>query len=237
MSNGERFYAVVPAAGSGTRVGAPLPKQYLRLADRTVLEWSLGALLEAPWIERVVVVVAPEDARARQMLASMCERFAERLHLAPVGGATRRDSVLAGLRQLQATAAEQDWVLVHDAARPGLTGASLQALRDALLGDPVGGLLALPVADTVKRAGPAARVECTVSREGLWLAQTPQMFRYGLLRRALDRNADVTDEAGAIEADGHSPRLVEGERLNFKITTAQDLQLMQATLAHRERNP
>ena len=255
MSNGERFYAVVPAAGSGTRMGAALPKQYLRLADRTVLEWSLGTLLEAAWIERVVVVAAPGDARAAQLLEPMIGRFPQRLQVAPVGGGTRRDSVLAGLRQLADTAAAQDWVLVHDAARPGLTGNSLEALREALRDDPVGGLLALPVVDTVKRAGagaavgragavapaqragPAARVERTLSRDGLWLAQTPQMFRHGLLRNALERHAEVTDEAAAIEAEGHAPGLVEGERMNFKITTEQDLRFMQAALAHRERNP
>ena len=227
MSSVERFFAVVPAAGTGTRVGGALPKQYLPLAGRTVLENAVQALLDAPWIDQVLVVVAQGDDRAAVLLAPMQARFPGRLRVAAVGGATRRDSVLAGLSQLAAQLAAHDWVLVHDAARPGLSRASLERLREALATDAVGGLLALPVADTIKRAAPGGRVARTEPREGLWQAQTPQMFRFGVLREALRAHPQVTDEAAAVEADGRSPMLVEGERGNFKVTTAEDLRMMQ----------
>ena len=226
MNRSVRYFAVVPAAGVGARVGAACPKQYLPLAGRTVLQHALAALCAAEWIEQVVVVVAPGDHRARALLGD-----APRVRISPTGGRARRDSVLAGLDALLGEAGDDDWVLVHDAARPGLTSAALLRLRDTLQDHPVGGLLALPVADTVKRARADAGVECTVSREHLWLAQTPQMFRAGLLREALLRCPDATDEAGAVESMGQVPRLVEGERRNFKVTAAEDLLLMQAVLS------
>lgn len=253
-----RCFAVVPAAGVGARLGAALPKQYLEIAGRSLLAWSLQPLLAVPWIAQVLVVVAPGDALAPRACAPLVEAAGARLRIAAVGGATRRDSVLAGLRALgerpsgQGSAGqgpaqggrrddacdlhdlhdlhggprENDWVLVHDAARPGLTVAALQRLHAALAGHPVGGLLALPVADTVKRADAGNRVAATVPREGLWLAQTPQMFRCAVLRAALERHPGVTDEAAAIEAQGLAALLVEGERRNFKVTTADDLALM-----------
>lgn len=211
-------------------MGAATPKQYLPLAGRTVLEWSVRALLAAPWIERVLVVVAPGDARAAAVLARPSAAAGPRLRLEAVGGATRRDSVLAGLERLAADASPRAWVLVHDAARPGLRSAGLERLRDTLRGDPVGGLLALPVADTVKRADADGRVLRTEPREGLWQAQTPQMFRLGLLLAALHRHPEVTDEAAAVEAEGFAPRLVEGERRNFKLTTPEDFELMSELL-------
>jgi 2-C-methyl-D-erythritol 4-phosphate cytidylyltransferase len=233
MSTIERFFAVVPAAGSGTRVGGPLPKQYLPLAGRTVLECTALALLEAAWIERILVVVAPDDERAWGLLAPVAARSAGRVGVAAVGGATRRDSVLAGLHELRDQVADDDWVLVHDAARPGLRLDSLERLREALAGDPVGGLLALPLADTIKRAAPDGRVSRTEPREGLWQAQTPQMFRYAMLVAALAANPQVTDEAAALEAAGMAPRLVEGDRGNFKVTTAEDLRMMQVLMQAR----
>ena len=184
------------------------------------------------WIDRVLVVVAPGDAHAAPACSALAARSGGRLRIAEVGGATRRDSVLAGLETLAAAgAAAHDWVLVHDAARPGLGAAALERLRASLSAHPVGGLLALPVADTVKRADERGEVAGTVAREGLWLAQTPQMFRLGVLREALARHPEVTDEAGAIEAEGLPALLVEGERRNFKVTTADDLALMAALLA------
>ncbi|MFO1195784.1 MAG: 2-C-methyl-D-erythritol 4-phosphate cytidylyltransferase [Burkholderiaceae bacterium] len=224
-SRSPRYFAVVPAGGTGTRVGASVPKQYLELAGRTVIEHAVSALIEAPWIERVVVVTAPGDSRAARVL-----RDTPRVQISATGGATRRDSVLAGLRALAALARDDDWVLVHDAARPGLTLASLERLRAELSEHPVGGLLALPVADTVKREDARGCVAETVPRSGLWLAQTPQMARAGTLRRALEAHSGVTDEAAALEAQGLAPRLVEGERRNFKVTTAEDLALMDALL-------
>ncbi len=227
MSSDSRSFAIVPAAGRGTRLDAAVPKQYLPLAGRTVLEWSVDVLDRARWIEQVLVVVAADDTRAAALLAAR-----PRVRVIDVGGATRRDSVLNAMRMLT-LARPHDWVLVHDAARPGLTAAALERLRGSLADDPVGGLLAQRVADTVKRAGGqvgAPRVAQTLERDGLWLAQTPQMFRYGPLLAALERHPSVTDEAGAIEADGGVPRLVEGPRSNFKVTTLEDLEMMQSLL-------
>lgn len=225
-----RFFAVVPAAGVGARLGAPIPKQYLAIGDRSVLACSIAPLLAAPWIRCVLVVVAPGDGRAAEACGPLAAAHGERLRIRAVGGASRRDSVLAGLDALALDMADgpvdADWVLVHDAARPGLTGASLDRMRAELGADPVGGILALPVADTVKRSDREGRVVETVPREGLWLAQTPQMFRFGVLADALRRHPEVTDEAAAIEACGLPVRLVEGERRNFKVTTAADLALM-----------
>lgn len=236
MASSERFHAVVPAAGIGTRVGAAVPKQYLILAGRSLLQWSVHALLAAPFIESVVVVVAPGDTEASRQIGDW-----QGVRVCPVGGASRRDSVLAGLQSAGGGWHADDWVLVHDAARPALSLMALNRLRDQLAGDPIGGLLALRVSDTVKQTGSSdagdtriadvARVARTLPRDALWLAQTPQMFRYGCLRAALEAFPDVTDEAGALEAAGHAPRLIEGERQNFKVTTADDLRLMAAWLA------
>lgn len=231
-----RFFAVVPAAGVGARLGAPVPKQYLEIGGEWVLVRSLRPLLRAQWIEQVLVVVAPRDTHAQEICAPLVDACAGRLQIAPVGGATRRDSVLAGLQLLASRARTTglDWVLVHDAARPGLRAAALERLRERAGSHPVGGLLAVPVADTVKRAGPGDEVAATLPREGLWLAQTPQMFRAGILRAALERHPGVTDEAAAIEAEGLAALLVEGDRRNFKLTTADDLELMRALCAGGE---
>jgi 2-C-methyl-D-erythritol 4-phosphate cytidylyltransferase len=228
--NAARCFAVIPAAGAGTRLGEALPKQYLPLAGRAMLRWSVEAMLAAPWLERVVVVVAPDDRRAAPLLAGL-----QRVELLGRGGATRRDTVLAGLRALAATGARaDDWVLVHDAARPGLDPGLLERLRAELAGSAVGGLLAVPVSDTVKQAGDDRRSVCaTLERDRLWMAQTPQMFRFGLLEHALAASPRVTDEAAAIERAGHAPQLVEGARANFKVTTAEDLALMRLVLERR----
>jgi 2-C-methyl-D-erythritol 4-phosphate cytidylyltransferase/2-C-methyl-D-erythritol 2,4-cyclodiphosphate synthase len=228
-----RYLAVVPAAGVGTRVGADRPKQYLDVAGATLLEWSVRSLLAGGFIDLVIVVVAPGDERAQALVGRWSG-----VRVAPVGGATRRDSVLAGLEAAGEGWADHDWVLVHDAARPGLGVEALGRLHAELAGDPVGGLLAEPVSDTVKRqAGDAAHVGETILRDGLWLAQTPQMFRLGLLRAALRRHPGVTDESAAIEADGHRPRLVRGDRGNFKVTTAEDLLLMDRRLGAEPAAP
>jgi 2-C-methyl-D-erythritol 4-phosphate cytidylyltransferase len=222
-----RHFAILPAAGIGSRLGAPHPKQYLELDGRTVLERSVGPFLAADWVSAVVVVVAPGDAVA----AGLPGLHHERLHLLEAGGATRRLTVLAGLRWLaeRMQAQADDWTYVHDAARPGLDTATLARLHAALENERVGALLAVRVADTVKR-DPTRRVDATLERDGLWLAQTPQAFRHGALLRALERHHRVTDEASAIEATGHRPALVEGSPRNFKITTAEDLEMMQALL-------
>lgn len=231
-----RCLAVMPAGGAGSRLGAGIPKQYLDLAGQPMIARAARGLLAAPWIDCLVVVVGASDTLAADALAGL-----PRTVLLGEGGASRRDTVLAGLRWLarERVAAEADWVLVHDAARPGLDRPTLERLRESLADDPVGGLLALPVSDTVKRSEPAAqdrsgalcRVAQTVSRTDLWLAQTPQMFRFGILLGALERFADVTDEASAIERAGLAPALIAGARANFKVTTSEDLESMRRLLA------
>lgn len=217
-----RHFALVPAAGSGSRMGDELPKQYLPLAGRPLLFHALDALCANAAIARVFVVLAPEDRYWPQqdwsaLAAKLCPLFC--------GGATRAASVLAGLRAVAGELAAEDWVLVHDAARPCLSAAQLERLLRELDEDPVGGILAAPVADTLKRADAAQRIEATVPRDGLWQAQTPQMFRYGVLLRALEATQEVTDEAGAVEALGLRPRLVASDTTNLKVTYPLDLPL------------
>ncbi len=225
----ERIHAIMPAAGLGQRLGAGLPKQYLPILDAPMIVHTMRALLAAPWIDEVVVVVAPADPDRAEALFMGWPRVSVRA----IGGASRRDSVLAGIESLDAD--PSDWVIVHDAARPGLPLAALDALRDAALDDPVGALLALPVADTVKREDGTspARSGATIDRSRLWLAQTPQMFRLGMLRDALRACPEATDEAAAVEAAGYRPRLVAGHRDNFKVTNAGDLAAMAAVLGAR----
>jgi len=208
-------------------LGSDVPKQYLQVGGRTLLECSVAPLAAADWIDEVIVVVAPGDARVPPRLAAL-----PRVRVLAAGGATRRDTVLNALNALTG-AAEDDWVLVHDAARPGLDADALGRLRAALADAPVGGLLALAVVDTVKRAVPDGErpmVATTVARDGMWLAQTPQMFRLGLLRAALRAHPGATDESSALEAMGHRPLLVPGSLRNFKVTTADDLAAMRRVL-------
>lgn len=232
-----RRFALIPAAGSGARVGATVPKQYLPVAGLPMIAHAIDALARAPSIGRVLVVLAPDDTLFDTAMVD--DALASRVDVARCGGSTRHASVRHGLAALAThgddAAADDDWVLVHDAARCGLTSAMVEALVAALDGDAVGGLLAWPVADTLKRADEdGAHVTATVDRARLWQAQTPQMFRYRLLVDALDAAAAsglaVTDEASAIEAAGHRPRLVIGSNRNFKVTTADDLALMDALM-------
>lgn len=217
-----RYWAVVPAGGAGLRVGADLPKQYLPLGGRCVLEHALAPLLAARWIEGVVVVLPPGDQRFAKLACAADPRVR-----VASGGAVRAESVLAGLRVVRqsSAAASSVFVLVHDAARPGLRMQDLEALREAA-SDGDGGLLALPLADTLKRAE-GDRVAATVDRRTLWQAQTPQLFRLDRLLAALEQaladGLEVTDEARAMEAAGHRPRLVPGHAANLKVTTPEDL--------------
>ncbi|MBY0571653.1 MAG: 2-C-methyl-D-erythritol 4-phosphate cytidylyltransferase [Burkholderiaceae bacterium] len=213
-----RYVALIPAAGVGARMGANSPKQYLTIAGKSILQHTVNAFLNFPGISHTYVVVSEEDVVADTALLA-----AERMTILRCGGETRRDSVRNGLAYLADKLDANDWVLVHDAARPGLTSALLQKLIEQVGLDAVGGLLALPVVDTVKRIQDG-KVE-TVSREGLWLAQTPQMFRYALLCKALDQAEQVTDESSALELMGYSPVLVEGHACNLKVTLPADLLL------------
>jgi 2-C-methyl-D-erythritol 4-phosphate cytidylyltransferase len=226
-----RHYALVPAAGNGARFGSAIPKQYLPLAGRPMIHHALDALCRCPCIERVWVILSPNDAWWGTYDWSS---LGVKLEALRCGGATRAESVVNGLAAVGRVVAEDDWMLVHDAARPGLSQALLARLCEALRDDPVGGLLAVPVADTLKRADAGQRAAATEPREGLWQAQTPQMFRYGLLRSALEARPALTDEAGALEAMGRRPLLVRADASNFKVTYPADLELAELVLQARK---
>jgi 2-C-methyl-D-erythritol 4-phosphate cytidylyltransferase len=227
--NPPRHFALIPAAGIGARMGSDSPKQYALIAGKPMLQHVLDTFAASEIIMHTFVVVSAEDAYIRAMMAD-APHLAERVTIIYNGGATRHISVLKGLRVLSDYADADDWVLVHDAARPGLTANLIEQLADALRDDTVGGLLALPVVDTLKRSGGDRRVHATVPRSGLWAAQTPQMFRYGLLRRAMEQVDDVTDESSAIEAMDLQPKLVEGSPRNLKVTLPQDVALIELYL-------
>ena len=226
-----RLYGLVPCAGHGERAGTAGPKQYEALAGTTVVGHTLAALHQVTRLHRVLVVLSPGDA----IFESRVPQFDG--WVARSDGATRADSVAAGLRGLTERGAQPtDWVLVHDAARCLIRPEWVDALIDACLDDDIGGLLALPVADTLKREQ-NGRVAATVDRAQMWQAQTPQMFRLGLLRDALasaaQRGSTVTDEASAIEAMGHAPRLVRCPSENFKVTFPPDFALADRLLRTR----
>ena len=228
-----RLWVVVPAAGSGRRMGSTQrPKQYLELAGRTVIEWALAPFLHLERCERIVVVLAQDDSYWRELAVNNHPRV-----LRAPGGDERAHSVAEGLRALEGLAAPEDWVLVHDAARPCLSDEDLFHLIAALADDPVGGLLATRVVDTLKKADEAGYVAATLSRESLWRAMTPQMFRYGVLERALAESLRQglcpTDEAQSVELLGLRPKLVSGSVDNIKITTLEDLDHAQRILAGR----
>jgi 2-C-methyl-D-erythritol 4-phosphate cytidylyltransferase len=213
----------VPCAGVGERAGTSLPKQYAPLAGRPLVCHTLQALREAPAVLNTLVVIAKHDDHFERLVPAFEH---DRQWLVPVGGATRAQTVINGLTALRERGAvDHDWVLVHDAARCLLRPAWVERLITACAGDEVGGLLAMPVSDTLKREHDG-HVLLTLSRQGLWAAQTPQMFRLGLLQQALARaGAQVTDEASAVESLGLRPRLVRGDWENLKVTWPSDLQL------------
>jgi 2-C-methyl-D-erythritol 4-phosphate cytidylyltransferase len=224
-----RYIALVPAAGTGARMGMETPKQYLQVAGRPLLYYTLRKLAAHPSIERILVVLAPADRRFAGVSCADIRCPVDTLYC---GGSERCASVYNGLLAARDGFDADDWVLVHDAARPCLSATALHRLIDEIGNDDAGGLLALPVADTLKRANGEDRIAATVPREKLWQAQTPQMFRYGLLIEALRRTAGtgVTDEAGAIERIGLKPKLVMGEARNLKITYPEDLELAKLVL-------
>ncbi len=230
-----RCFALVPCAGVGQRACAGGPKQYASLAGRAVVAHTLDALAAVPRLAVTLVVLAPDDMAFEQHAPAFAGWVAR------CGGATRADSVAAGLQALRERGAtDDDWVLVHDAARCLLRPAWVNRLIDACEHDAVGGLLALPLADTLKAAAPSdsgERVAATLDRTAKWLAQTPQMFRLGLLQRALhdavDAGVNMTDESSAIEALGLAPRLVPGDQENLKLTWPADFALAARLLETR----
>jgi 2-C-methyl-D-erythritol 4-phosphate cytidylyltransferase len=228
------MFALIPAAGSGTRLAGEAPKQYLPLAGRPML-WHAVRSVCVPQVESVFVVLAPGDTAFETHDWSA---FAGKLEPLYCGGETRRDSVYNGLVAVMAVVEADDWMLVHDAARPCLPRKDLEALLRETQNDEVGGILALPIAETVKKAAKdesgAQRVAATEDRLLLWLAQTPQMFRAGLLLQALKRaRGTTTDEAAAVEQMGLKPRLIPGSRENLKVTWPEDLAIAESILKGR----
>ncbi len=225
------FNIIIPAAGFGGRMGVATPKQYLELAGKPVIAHVLDIFLNCPRIASVNLILSKEDSVFKTLKCATHSK----LHVYYAGGKTRAETVLNGLQVIKNRLSVEDWVLVHDAARPCLSAALLNNLLDTLQDDAVGGLLAIPLAETLKRAGSNNKVAKTESRDGLWQAQTPQMFRYGLLMQALQRfsqiNAVPTDEAQAIEAFGYAPTLVRGDLRNLKITYPQDLELAEIIIS------
>ena len=228
--NVRRLYALVPCAGSGVRAGAPVAKQYVEIAGRPLVAHTLAALVGVQRLSRILVVVAPEDRHYEGLAALPSD---PRLALARCGGTTRATTVAGGLAKLAGLGAQpNDWVLVHDAARCLVRAEWIDALVDACRNDGIGGLLALPVGDTLKRAE-GDRAVATISRERLWQAQTPQMFRFGVLADALARSPEATDEASAIEAIGLRPKLIPGSAENIKVTHPDDFAIAEALLLRR----
>jgi len=227
------FWVVIPAAGIGSRMRADRPKQYLQLAGRTILEHSLNCFLDHPQLKGLVLSLAVDDPWWPTLPGASDPRIQR-----ADGGNERADSVLNGLlRLLELGAQQNDWVLVHDAARPNLARSDLDQLLGALASDPVGGLLAVPARDTLKRAGADGRVAETVDRSLIWQAYTPQMFRFAALHRALAdalvAGVAITDEASALEWAGQAPKLVEGRADNLKITRPEDLEWLRQRWAHK----
>ena len=233
MRAGARCWAVVPAAGVGKRMGRSTPKQYLPLLGRPVIEHSLRCMIGHPRVDAVYVALGAADG----WWAGTAYADHRRVNRV-AGGEERCDSVLNALNALEATAAADDWVLVHDAARPCVRTGDLDRLFEALDSHPVGGLLGIAASDTMKRVGADDRVAGTVDRDGLWHAFTPQMFRYGRLREALvqarERGLVVTDDSSAIELNGETPLMIEGHPDNIKITRPDDLDLAAFYLSRRQ---
>lgn len=225
----ERMWAVIPAAGVGSRMGSQVPKQYHLLGDRSVLEHSLAPILTAGYIDKIVLAIAQNDKYWPRLLISRKSNI-----ITVEGGQTRAKSVLNALAGLKDIAREQDWVLVHDAVRPCFEIQHLTQLITAIGDHPVGGILGVPVRDTLKKVSSQGYVLETIERENLWQAQTPQLFRYGILLKALRANPDVTDEASAIEALGLKPMMVQGSSSNIKVTYAEDFELAKIILQQPE---
>ncbi|MBL4671735.1 MAG: 2-C-methyl-D-erythritol 4-phosphate cytidylyltransferase [Arenicella sp.] len=242
------FWVVMPAAGSGSRMQESVPKQYLLINGSTIIEHTIKVFLDNHEIQKIMIPLAENDQRFSQLKIAKEQRVAT-----TIGGSSRAHSVLNGLTALSTEGAfsvaedshplvkdshplvkDSDWVLVHDAARPCLSSASLKHLIDSLRDDEVGGILAVQVKDTLKRVSKTQTIMATVDRSDIWQAQTPQMFRYGLLKAALtsaiEQHVDITDEASALERLGYQPKLVAGDARNLKVTTPEDLALAEFSL-------
>ena len=235
MAEKVKYWAVIPAAGMGNRMGTEIPKQYLRIRDRCILEHVLSRFIEIPVIERIVVVVSDNDTYWPGLDLSRHKKVTS-----TIGGKERYHSVLNGLQSVVNTAGEQDWVLVHDAARACVRADDIRLLIESLSNHPVGGLLGLPVRDTMKQTDTHNEITGTISRDGLWHALTPQMFRLGALKKAIkdviDKNLEITDEAQAMEIAGFKPKFIQGHPDNIKITHKNDLPLAELYLLQQENH-
>ena len=232
------FHIIIPAAGSGSRMSSEIPKQYMLLCGKPLISHCIETFFNHPRIASIHVALSVSDTFWNGLMPDP----ASKLKLHYTGGDTRAQTVLNTL--LKINVAEDDWILVHDAARPGLTHHLLDNLLNSLEIDPVGGLLAMPVSDTLKFSGDKNEVLKTIPRAHLWQAQTPQMFRYGVLKYALQTSIGaasgdavkiVTDEAEAIEAQGLQPKLVQGELRNLKVTYPQDLIFLESIFDCKNR--
>ena len=231
MNHSINFWAVVPAAGVGKRMNADRPKQYLELAGKTVIEHTLLRLLSAQVFTAVAVAISEEDPYWPDLDVSAHKKI-----ITAAGGKERADSVLSALKAIRTVASDDDWVMVHDAARPCITTIDIHHLIDSLKTDEIGGILALSSHDTLKSVQGDNIIVGTLDRSHIWRALTPQMFRYGLLKNALEAaegNAAITDEASALELQGMQPKIVEGRPDNIKITRPEDLALAQFYMEHQ----
>ena len=226
-----KILALVPAAGTGTRFGDSLPKQYLDIDGHPMIFHTLKALSRVSRIDAIIVVLSPDDNHWQNYPADWL-LVGGKLSTAMVGGNSRGETIANGLNAIAVSLGidANDWIMVHDAARPCIRTELIEQFIDELENDRVGGLLALPLADTIKRDDGNLRVEKTLPRERLWRAQTPQMFRFALLKDALARCPQATDEAQAIEVLGHQPKLVMGDSANLKVTYAHDMKLARMIL-------
>lgn len=223
--------AIIPAAGSGSRMAETLPKQYLALNGIPMIFHTLMAFAAVTRITKIVVVLSPDDKYWDTLFVEHGATIANRVTAIRVGGATRALSVLNSLQEISDQFAIDDWALVHDAARPCIRPRLIEQFLDECALEKVGGLLALPVADTLKLGNSDLRVERTIPRDNLWRAQTPQMFRFNMLIEALARMPNATDEAQAIEALGHQPKLINGDSANLKVTYATDVRIAEVLLS------
>ncbi len=225
----ENIWAIVPAAGIGQRMGSTLPKQYLPINNQTVIEHTLNRLLEVDVITEIIVALNQLDQQFSSFPLSENPKI-----ITVTGGQERSDSVLSALNSLQKKAKLSDWVLVHDAARCCIRPAAIDAMLEMLAEDRVGGILGVPSSNTLKHVGPDNKITKTIDRQMIWQAQTPQLFRYGLLRdalqNALSQGEAITDEASAVEFAGYQPRVVMGHHDNIKITHPEDLAIAEVVL-------
>lgn len=230
MSKNAKYWVIIPAAGSGSRMQSSVPKQYLSVLGKTILEHTLSVFTESDFIQQVMVCLPENDT----VFDSLNLLDSNKVTTTP-GGDSRARSVFNGLQAINADA--NDWVLVHDAARPCFTQKLLGTLIEELADDEIGGIMAMPAKDTLKLSDPDNRINTTVDRSTIWQAQTPQMFRYHLLSEALSlalkQSVEITDEASAIEWAGYQPKLVVGEASNLKVTTPDDLALVEFLLSNK----